>query len=526
LTHAQGLDSQIHATALTIESLDESQDGFEETPLSLFPNPRNFTIQDSRFTAHHTTNHITHASGTTALDILLSSAAHSATYNSMDRSFDTPKCDEDTRVGLIEEIMNWAQGEEVPSRLLCLTGSAGSGKSALAQTTSEICAKDGCLGASFFFSITDVQRNNADRFVASLAYQLSRSMIASEQHILRAVGKDPAIFKMSMKAQAEVLVINPVLNAARGSESETLWVIVVDGLDECRGEHHQAQVLQVLQSFVDANLPFRIFITSRPEYAMRSALSPTGHLNGAYHIVLNEHDATKDIRLYLRRRLGEIGRARGDNHWPSEVVLDILVNNATGQFIYAVTVVKFVGDRRCSPFRRLQVIIDWDSNPINKRTQKPFVSLDALYMNIVLTAQVAYQESYEGKGECPRLIQRLLGFMVITDLCTIENKAFIDRSAIECALEWEEGECNRLIEDLYSVAHVKPSPFRDEFRISFYHKSFLDFLRDPGRSQSFYVSPEVLFADLTARALNHVIAVDLDRKSTSAFRLIFPTHFG
>ncbi|RXW16269.1 hypothetical protein EST38_g9583 [Candolleomyces aberdarensis] len=406
--------------------------------------------------------------------------------------------------------MDWAQGEQVPSKLLCLTGSAGSGKSALAQTISETCAQKGRLGASFFFSVTDVQRNTPDRFVASLAYQLSRSMRGVNNHILRAVGDEPAIFKMSLETQAEVLLINPVLNAAQGSKSKRHWIIVVDGLDECRGEHHQAQVLRVLHTCVDRGLPFRIFITSRPEYAMRSALALTGHLNGAYHIILNEHDATADIRLYLRRRLREIGQAKGDDHWPSEDVLEIIVEGASGQFIFATTVVKFVGDRRSSPFRRLQIIVDWASNSRNKHTRNPFALLDALYTNILFTAQAAYQESFEGEGECPRLIHRLLSFMVITDLCTIEDKAFTGARAIESVLQWDDSECDRLVEDLYSVAQVKPSVTRGEFVISFYHKSFLDYLLDSSRSQSFHMPPDVLFADLAMKVLNHINAVDLD----------------
>ncbi|KAJ2923882.1 hypothetical protein H1R20_g13215, partial [Candolleomyces eurysporus] len=378
-----------------------------------------------------------------ALDILLANSAPSATYNSKDRSFDTPKCDKDTRVGLIEEIWNWARDEEAPSKLLCMTGSAGSGKSALAQTISETCAEE-CLGASFFFSVIDPLRNNPDRFVASLAYQISRYMEKAETHILRAVEKDPAIFKMSMETQAEVLLINPVLKATRRSKSKQHWIIVVDGLDECTGEHHQAQVLRVLHTCVDRGLPFRIFITSRPEYAIRSALASTGNLNGAYHIILNEHDATADIRLYLRRRLREIGRAEGDNHWPSEDLLEILVQSASGQFVYAATLLKFVGDRRRSPFSRLKFVIDWISNSPNKQSQNPFAALDDLYTNILFNAQAAYEESFEGEGECPRLIYRLMIFVLIV------------------------------------VADHSTSP------------------------------PDVLFADLAIKSLDHLLAVDLD----------------
>ncbi|KAJ2918102.1 hypothetical protein MD484_g2282, partial [Candolleomyces efflorescens] len=332
----------------------------------LFSNAQGFSIQNSRLNTsiYYADPH------QEAIGLLLANSAPAASWNSKYRSFDTPKCDEDTRVGLVEEIMTWATSDQVPSKLLCMTGSAGSGKSALAQTVSETCVEKGHLGASFFFSVADPQRNNPDLLIGSLAYQISQCVDGVGEHIDQAVVKDPAIFKMSMEHQAKVLLIDPTLKA--GGTSKGPWVIVIDGLDECSwggrkegdkvpGEGHQAQVLRVLQSCVRGDLPFRIFVTSRPEHAIRSALAPLGHLSDVYHIMLNEHDATADIRLYLHRRLGEIGKAKGDGHWPSEDMLDILVEGASGQFIFAATVVKFIADRRRS--RNPQVAYEEVSGP-------------------------------------------------------------------------------------------------------------------------------------------------------------------
>jgi hypothetical protein len=53
-------------------------------------------------------------------------ALHDSKYR-----FDPPTCDEDTRVEVTEELMGWIQDRESPQRLLCMTGAAGSGKSAL-----------------------------------------------------------------------------------------------------------------------------------------------------------------------------------------------------------------------------------------------------------------------------------------------------------------------------------------------------------------------------------------------------------
>jgi hypothetical protein len=513
-------------SSTSLEQRDE-RNSFGQA-VHLFPNAQGFSIQNSNLNTsiHYTDPH------QDALGLLLANSAPSATYNSKDRSFDTPKCDEDTRVGLVEEIMNWAESEEVPSKLLCMTGSAGSGKSALAQTISETCVKKGCLGATFFFSVADTRRNNPDLLIGTLAYQIAQSVEGVKKHISQALANDPAIWEKSMETQAEVVLIDPVLKATLRSKRP--WVIVIDGLDECRGEQHQAQVLKLLHTCVERGLPFRVFITSRPEHTIRSALAPTGHLTGLYHIILNEHDATEDIRLYLRRRLREIGRAKGDDHWPPEDLLEILVEGASGLFIYAVTVVKFVGDRRRPRTSSLQIVIDCIRGSRGKQTQNPFAALDALYTNILSTAQAAYEESFQDESEeSPRLVHRLMTLMLIHDLYIIEEEGPVDPRVIEQFLAWDNEECDRIVEDLHSVISVDNR--RRQYRrydsfwstltlgISFYHKSFLEYLLDSSRCQTFYISPDAVLAHLTIKALNRIIDADSGCKFPSSLLLTHST---
>jgi hypothetical protein len=66
----------------------------------------------------------------TGWELLLENTAPNALHNSRAR-YDAPKCDEDTRVEVIKEIMDQIQDRDGPQPLLCMTGAAGSGKSAL-----------------------------------------------------------------------------------------------------------------------------------------------------------------------------------------------------------------------------------------------------------------------------------------------------------------------------------------------------------------------------------------------------------
>ena len=104
-------------------------------------------------------------------EILLDKIASNAFYDSGAR-FDSPKCDEDTRVEVTGEIMDWMNDRDGPQRLLCMTGAAGAGKSALQQTIAERCAQSGILGCAFFFSSQDPTRNDISRIIPTIAYQL------------------------------------------------------------------------------------------------------------------------------------------------------------------------------------------------------------------------------------------------------------------------------------------------------------------------------------------------------------------
>ena len=99
--------------------------------------------------------------------------ATNALHNSSAR-FDAPKCDEDTRVEVTNELMEWMQDRTAPQRLLCMTGAAGSGKSCLQQTAAEKCGSSEILAASFFLSAQDATRNTIDPVIPTIAYQLGR----------------------------------------------------------------------------------------------------------------------------------------------------------------------------------------------------------------------------------------------------------------------------------------------------------------------------------------------------------------
>ncbi|TEB30434.1 hypothetical protein FA13DRAFT_1733743 [Coprinellus micaceus] len=439
---------------------------------------------------------------------LLEHSAPNALHNSRHR-FDPPKCDDDTRVEVIGELVSWIQDRDSPTRLLCMTGAAGSGKSALQQSVAEKCEKVEILGSSFFFSSTDHTRNNTRRLITTISYQLGLTSPTLRDFIIAAVEKDSLISTKSMGAQIDALIVEPLAMLRRLPDGEALLkalphAILIDGLDECLGKERQAELLMAIQEgFLDRPwIPFRVFIASRPEWAIRTAIEPHGHLHAlVYHIRLSEkYDATADIRRTLRRKLGAIGNRSSDPRarrslWPSEEDLEMLVEAASGQCVYADTIMRYICDRHSSPVERLRVVLTW--RPDEGQRARPFAALDFLYTNILVAARDAY-EAVDTNGDRNFLVLfNALHLHTVSDFQPMDAE-FRHRHGLplleahDPLLGLETGGLEILLSDVRSLvaygSQLKDGRHYQVFH--WYHKSLHDFLESESRAGDLFVSPE------------------------------------
>ncbi|TEB30448.1 hypothetical protein FA13DRAFT_1630805, partial [Coprinellus micaceus] len=97
------------------------------------------------------------------------------------------QCDEGTRVKTLTKVNDWIHAPPGTLALFCMTGAAGSGKTAIALTIADYCDSDGTLAASFFFSSSDDTRNSCLRLVSTIAYQLGLRNNALRSTIAAAV---------------------------------------------------------------------------------------------------------------------------------------------------------------------------------------------------------------------------------------------------------------------------------------------------------------------------------------------------
>ncbi|RXW19588.1 hypothetical protein EST38_g6270 [Candolleomyces aberdarensis] len=434
--------------------------------------------------------------------ILQKHIAPNAFHNSSAR-YDAPKCDEDTRVEVTGEIVGFIKDRNHPQRLMCMTGAAGSGKSALQQSIAECCADDNILGAAYFICATDRSRNRASTIVPTIAYQLGLNNPTLQRFVAAAVEHDPSIFSRSLKTQMNVLVIRPFENLRRSEEfdiSTFPYAILIDGLDECLdepsttmelgrvktkydAEDRQAELLSAIKdSLLNDNLPFRIFIASRPELAIRTALGTGGFLHGlAYHIQLSDqYNATEDMRRYLRRRFRDIGLRIGQPDWFTEGNIETLVQAGSGQFVYVATVFKYVSERRASPVHMLKTVLNWTPG----QATRPFEALDMLYTNILLNAKEAYEAVDAHSGRNFLLLFKmfhlsgndlLLRYVKDPGACTLRALLNLESNALEI-----------LTLDLRSLVY-----FEEEgsaiMKLTEYHKSLSDFMNEESRAKDLFV---------------------------------------
>ena len=106
-------------------------------------------------------------------------------------------CTAGTREKILAELVAWAANTEDTS-IYWLNGMAGTGKTTIAFTFSQILDNIGILGASFFCSHLDTDSSDADLIFPTLAYELARHSTAASTTLLNALEKDRNVGDKSM----------------------------------------------------------------------------------------------------------------------------------------------------------------------------------------------------------------------------------------------------------------------------------------------------------------------------------------
>jgi len=358
--------------------------------------------------------------------------------------------------------MYWAKNSQ-DRPVFWLNGLAGTGKSTIAQTFSEMANDDGILGASFFCSREYLERKVLKNIFPTLAYQLACRYPRFRDHLVKVIKRDPSVAHNSLISQLRNLVVDPL------SATGISCVIVIDALDECVDDQPASAILSVLGRLVSKLPLVKFFITGRPEPRIRSGfrlplLEPFTRI-----FLLHEVDSTSvkgDIRLYLADRLTAIARRRSDLYlpeaWPSDEDIAVLAQKSSGLFIFASTVARFIESEHHEPRERLRLAV----SKVDDTSHEGASGIDSLYSQVL-------RDAFSGVNEESVFVnlKRILSAVVLA-LDPLSRDGLAKLLNIDSAL------ISTTLRHLHSVILVPPDGSKE---IRVIHKSFPDFLLDPSR---------------------------------------------
>ncbi|KAF5313755.1 hypothetical protein D9619_013718 [Psilocybe cf. subviscida] len=427
-----------------------------------------------------------------AMALLSSRAEQGASYDTAARE-DVPKCHERTRLAITDGIHKWAHSLQPNARpLMWMYGPAGSGKTTIMQTVAEIFDKEGSLAASFFFSRLSAARpRNKEKFVITLAHQLSCCIPALRQPLADALS-DFAILSKSLVRQLDSLVIGP-LNGLEIDQTRHHYIFLVDGLDECAGDTAQRDVLNLLERLLhQSRYRVRILVASRSLPLIQSYFSQgsIGEITQTTPLDTN-YQTDEDIAQFLNSEFTKIraehpSRVGVPSEWPSRRDIKILVARASGQFIYASVVMKFIADHGRHPAESLQTIIGLNAGS----HERPYEELDAVYTQVLSTIAPQNTEFVQAFMGCLVLDPERFYFAHVPQ--AINNTIMID-SVFMTQPGTTEARISRLY-PLIKTRNIRRGSYRIGFEFS--HASFPEYLLDYSRSKHFFLDMQMVHCTL------------------------------
>ena len=406
-----------------------------------------------------------------------------AIHDSAERSPFSLKFLRNTRKDVRQIILDWIHSESSASSFFWLYGSAGAGKTAILQAIADFLSESyENFGGSFFFSRGRQGHDQGHFLFSTIAYQLALKVPGLRQYVNRIMESDPSLLFKSISVQFQKLIVDAF--KCLSPLPQRTYLVIIDALDECREGATQQLILHFLCETITVHkLPLRFLIGSRPESHIRDSFDQESLYTVTRQVSLDERfDPGRDIQLYLRHGFAEIARNSKlpvEHPWPKDDIVDLLVQRSSGQFIYATTVLRFVGADFCCPLKQLAVVL---------KSDPAFSDLDQLYHQIL--------SEYPSEVN----IVHVLGIISVShgELAEVMEDIF----------GMEEGKLKLVLRGLSSLMGDRNKESGERMNTGatsyviphFAHASFGDYLFNPSRSGPFYVNRQEYENQVTIRS--------------------------
>ncbi|KAF7770819.1 hypothetical protein Agabi119p4_6793 [Agaricus bisporus var. burnettii] len=389
-----------------------------------------------------------------------------------------PRCHPDTRLKIREKLMRWLVHEYDEWKMLWVRGSAGTGKSAVAQSFADSCEEEEILGASYFFSRT-TGRDKLETVVPTLVYQLARSVPEYHSFVEQRLATDQLLLRNSPPVQFRKLIVEPFATLRREHPRKPI-VVILDGLDECAGEKVQREILEMITNAIRTNpdLPLRWLIFSRPEAHLKNIFSQT--LDCGREELIIDAECREDVQRYVQDRLIEIKARYNDmihGDWPPQDTLKELLDAVSGLFIFASTCLNFIDDpEEADPISQLDSLLSFVRRSQGVVSRNPLAALDLLYSRILQDISPSVFET----------TRKILAYMCYRRQFDPDN-ILSSAQALCNFLRLDQHAFYKATRGLYSAMSVPEPGDAAKSQLHFYHASFQDFLLDPHCSGRFVI---------------------------------------
>jgi NACHT domain len=377
-------------------------------------------------------------------------------------------CTEDTRKAILDTLRMWAS-DNTTTKVYWLNGMAGTGKTTIAYSFSEILNDNESLGGTFFSSHLRVDTSDVRCIIPTICLQLAAGkFLPSLSHLILDVVEDnPDCKSWKIGKQFQNFIVKPLTAAYRDTGNIVFPVIVLDALDECSDQSLVTELLSVILKH-SSSLPVKFFITSRPEIRLKESFAkPWTHSNFILHEV--EKEIVKaDIEIYIKRWLN---MHDSSHDWPPQAEVERLANMSGALFIYAATVCKYIAQKgTLGMSQRLSDVV----NSKLEATSGVTHPLNILYERILDAAYAFTNERERSNLD-----------IILTAVVYVYNPLSIN--AISALMEIPINHIEAALSSLHSLIHI-PSQGPD-MPISTFHASFYDFISNQIHLSKHYLDP-------------------------------------
>ncbi|KAF9522979.1 hypothetical protein CPB83DRAFT_68707 [Crepidotus variabilis] len=459
---------------------------------SFFYKVRNVSVTDSTVSCTIYYNE----SRNSGIHLLSQSISTSAMHDSSTRD-PPPRCHPTTRKASLDTIITFVEDPDPQDAVLWMNAPFGHGKSAVMQTVIETLrtsSRGHLVAGSFFFGREKEGRDKAHYLLPAILYQIAHNIPGMYEHINDAINADPTLPSKSIETQFIPLLVAPFRNFTPTlTQTPTVFI---DGLDECYTSAAQRSVLKLIAEAISIHkVPLRFVIASRPEVHIEQSFNALALSSISRSFELD--DDFENMVTYFRAEFDNIYDSRAESMvdipkpWPSNKILWDLARRASGQYLFASTVIRFVDDEYDNPVEQLQVLL----GP-HPRQSSAFSTIDTLYTQILSVYPNRLRDS----------LLRILGMIIHREDGRVTVASLSDLLNLAPLEVWT------ILRSIRAVVKIKElpaiPPHDTNFSLSNYlsptviirHISLKEFLINQDRARDFWVDMNLMEAILCRRS--------------------------